>query len=134
MAKSSMSTWILSVAFLAAIAPRLASGAVLQATSENFIKDIAGAPEVSLIRFTSAKCEAHKGSVCQNFEPEWKKLADSLKRMKVWTADIDTEDGKKLAQNLQVFQQGFPNIKLFISSGLPAVIASKTAKSLNNSH
>merc|ERR1719498_39796 len=40
--------------------------------------------------------------------------------LKVWTADIDTEDGKKLAQNLQVFNEGFPNIKLFNFKQPPA--------------
>jgi DnaJ-domain-containing protein 1 len=101
--------------------PATATAAItLEATTQNFLTEVAQGEVVSLIQFTSTKCEATKDSPCVQFAPEWTKLAEGLKRMKVYRADIDTEDGKQLAKNLNVFNEGFPNLKLFNFKTPPA--------------
>jgi hypothetical protein len=93
---------------------------VHEATTNNFMTEVVAGDKVSLIQFSSAKCEGTKDSICQQFAPEWQKLTDSLKRIEVYRCDIDTPDGKQLAKNLNVFNEGFPNLKLFAFKTPPA--------------
>jgi hypothetical protein len=75
---------------------------VVNVGADTFFKDVAGDDVVWLIHFTSTKCENHPpgDSPCQIFAPDWEALVGSLKRVKIARVDIDTTQGKSLAQKL----------------------------------
>eukprot|EP00298_Acanthocystis_sp_HF-20_P005292 c15512_g1_i1.p1 GENE.c15512_g1_i1~~c15512_g1_i1.p1 ORF type:complete len:143 (+),score=38.92 c15512_g1_i1:22-450(+) len=107
--------FILFISFLAL------SNAVTTVGSKNFEELVVQDSRVWMIEFYSSMC----GS-CKEFAGTWKKLSTQYeKSVMIGHVDIDKKDGKKLAMDLGVLEEGIPNVKLFNANRPITIMASE---------
>jgi hypothetical protein len=74
---------------------------------------------VWLFHFTDSRCEAAEKSECVDFAETWKDLAKSLKRIKL--CKVDLKEAQQINQQMNILQEGIPNLKLLKTKKPPAV-------------
>ena len=76
-------------------------------------------PWVWVVKFHSKMC----GS-CQEFKPEWEKLADSVEGLHWGELNVDEKANVPVALSLGVLKEGIPNIKVFNLASEPSPLMS----------
>eukprot|EP01026_Neomeris_dumetosa_P049325 TRINITY_DN4293_c1_g1_i1.p3 TRINITY_DN4293_c1_g1~~TRINITY_DN4293_c1_g1_i1.p3 ORF type:complete len:153 (-),score=22.27 TRINITY_DN4293_c1_g1_i1:316-774(-) len=76
---------------------------------QNFTQTVVYSEKVWVVEFYSPHC-----SLCREFEPDWYTLVNSEDGgLEFGQVNIDDEDGFLLADEMGVFEEGLPNIKVF---------------------
>jgi protein disulfide-isomerase A6 len=75
--------------------------------TDNYNQEVSNSGDVWLIEYFSKRC-----GTCQEFEPIWKNVVSKLENIKIGRVDIDEIKGMKLAQKLNILEEGIPNVKM----------------------
>jgi len=76
-------------------------------------------PHVWVVKFHSKMC-----GTCQEFKPEWEKLADSVEGLHWAELNVDVKANVQVALDLGVLKEGIPNIKVFNLASEPSPLMS----------
>ena len=97
--------------------------------THSFRESVINDDRVWLVEFYSEMC----GS-CKEFAPTWDMIEQSLPNMSCGKVNIDTPEGMKIAQELNVLEEGIPIIKLFydakVKPGKSIIVEGQTHSSI----
>lgn len=80
---------------------------------DDFETEVIDSNYIYLVKFFSSMC----GS-CKEFEPVWNTVVESVaKKVKTGKVNVDKKDGLKIAEKLEVMEDGIPSLVLFTSKG-----------------
>src|SRR5258708_5835190 len=97
---------LLSIIFISFSIVCVISSMGIHLDNENYKNEVLNSEEAWIIEYYSDKC----GS-CKQFEEIWDKVMKSVKKLKIGRVNIDNEKGMSLAKEVNVLNEGIPNVR-----------------------
>ncbi|KAK3288836.1 hypothetical protein CYMTET_3700 [Cymbomonas tetramitiformis] len=95
------------ICFLACESAELAH--VTELGIQNFDRLVVESDHVWVVEFYSPRC-----GTCQEMAPIWERVSKGLQKEFLFgSVNIDLEEGMKLAEKLDIFNEGIPNIQVY---------------------
>ena len=89
------------------------SGSIFGGTVAEFKKQIVSSKQAYVVEFYSEMC-----GTCQDFAPTWNKLSASLSaKYNFVKIQVDTDNGRALAELTGAFEDGIPSVKVYDTLG-----------------
>lgn len=100
---------IKKIVFILAVIPIILGISVTKLNVQNYDNMVNKSKDIWLIEFYSERC-----GTCQEFEPIWKTVIPKIKNIKIGRVNIDDEQGLKLAEQMEMLEEGIPRVILSI--------------------
>ena len=98
---------IKKIVFILAVIPIILGVSVTKLNVQNYDNMVNKSKDIWLIEFYSERC-----GTCQEFEPIWKTVIPKIKNIKIGRVNIDDEQGLKLAEQMEMLEEGIPRVIL----------------------